>query len=210
MVKLKNKVTYTIGIILAIIVFVTGFLLGITVTQSRYSDIEDFETKLRIDAYNFDVQYLLLQEEPCKFIEDPFSGELYELAQELVALEETRGFDDPNVIRLKNYYSMLEIRNWIFLKTFKEKCGKDYVLNLYFYSNRDCEKCIEQGEILTNLRQKHPEIRTYSFEVEIDNQALNALKELYNIEEVPTIVFGDVTLSGFRTEDELERVLQTL
>ena len=205
--KFSNKVTYIIGIIIAIIVFVTGFLLGLAITQSRYADIEDFETKLRIDAYNFDVQYLLLQEEPCKFIEDPFTEELYLIGAELSALEAERGFEDKDVLRLKNYYSMLEIRNWIFLKTFKEKCGKDYVLNLYFYSNKDCEDCLEQGEILTSLRQKYPKIRTYSFDINIDNKALSALKQLYNVEEAPTMVFDSVTLSGFRTEEELERAL---
>ena len=210
MVKFDKKVTYFIGIILAIIVFVTGFLLGIVITQSRYTDIEDFETKLRIDAYNFDVQYLLLQEEPCKFIEDPFTEELYLLGDELSALEAERGFEDKDVIRLKNYYSMLEIRNWIFLKTFKEKCGKDYILNLYFYSNKNCKDCIEQGEVLTSLRQKYPEIRTYSFDTDINNKALTALKELYNVEEVPTMVFDEVTLSGFRDEEELGRVLLTI
>jgi hypothetical protein len=207
MVKFGNKVIYFIGIVIAIIVFITGFLLGVLTVQSRYADIEDFETKLKIDAYNFDIQYLLLQEEPCKFIENPFNNELYVLAEELINLENERGFENKDVIRLKDYYSMLEIRNWIFLKTFKEKCGKDYVLNLYFYSNKDCEKCIEQGKILTSLRQKYPKIRTYSFDINIDNKALTALKQLYNVKEVPTVVFDDITFSGFRTEEELEKAL---
>jgi len=203
------KVSYIIGIVIAIIIFATGFLLGTLITQSKYSDIEDFETKLRIDAYNFDIQYLLMQQEPCKFIEDPFTEELYVLGDELTNLEKVRGFEDKEVIKLKNYYSLLELRNWVFLKTYKEKCGKDYILNLYFYSNKNCEKCLEQGEILTKLREKYPNIRTYSFDIDIDNKALIALKQLYNIEEAPTIVFDYITLSGFKTQEELEKALNS-
>ena len=124
MVKFAKKVNYIIGVLIALIILVTGFLLGTAVTQSRYTGVEGFETNLKINAFNFDIQYLLLQQEPCEFIEAGLNDELYVVGEQLVSLEEKRGFDNKDVIKLKNYYSILQIRDWLFLKSYKENPGQ--------------------------------------------------------------------------------------
>ena len=92
-------------------------------------------------------------------------------------------------------------------KRVKEKCNADYSLVLYFYSNTDCEKCREQGEVLSSAKEKlekdDMKLKVYSFDGEIGSSVAQALIDKYNITEYPSIVLDGDVFSGFISEDEI-------
>jgi hypothetical protein len=99
------------------------------------------------------------------------------------------GKDNQQVINLKEYYHLLEIRHWLFLKKAKETCNSDNELILFFYSNKgDCSMCEEQGNVLTYMHSKYPEISIYSFDANIENPAIQTMRSLYGASELPVLV----------------------
>jgi hypothetical protein len=140
------------------------------------------------------------------------TSELYQIGARLDFMESEMGQDNRQVLGLKEYYHLLEIRHWLFLKKAKEECNRDYNLILYFYSNKgDCPKCQDQGNVLTYLHRKYPRLNIYSFDVNIDNPALKTIKSLYDIKGTPPIlVINDQTYSGFMTSVEIEAHLEDI
>jgi hypothetical protein len=190
------------------IVFLFGMLLGNYFTQQKIENINMIEENLQLQTQGAELQYLLVLEQPCKYINStPLTNELYSISEKLDYMESQRGESDPDVLRLKNTYSLLQLRHWIFtLKTNKE-CKLNNVPIMFFYSNTgDCPSCKEQGYTLTYLRRKYPDLRVYAFDISTDNPAMETIRSIHKINTTPMLVFPDRTL-GFTTLEELEEIL---
>ena len=62
---------------------------------------------------------------------------------------------------------------------------------LYFYSNKeDCNDCEQQGYVLSYIKKKYPSVRVYSFDINIENQAIDIIKENYDINIAPSVVIN--------------------
>jgi hypothetical protein len=190
---------------LTIIVFLFGVLLGNYFTERKIESLQGIEDNLRIQTEGAELQYLLLLQEPCKYINNtPLADELYSISERLDFMEAQRGEQDTEVLRLKNTYSLLELRHWLFTLRTNEQCRMNQIPILYFYSNQgDCPTCKEQGYTLTYLRKKYPELRVYSFDVSLTNPALDTIKKIYAVNSTPTIILPTERL-GFTSVAELE------
>lgn len=192
------------------LIFVVGIIIGQMITSSKLSRLSDMEQDLKINAMDIELQYLLLAEDPCTAINSTFlTDELYQMGARLDFMERKLGADNPSVISLKEYYSLLELRHWIFSKKTKNECGTDKDLILYFYSNKgDCDQCGEQGFVLNYLHKKYPQLNIYSFDINIDNNALLTVKEVYDVEKAPSLIINNKFYSGFKDKKEIESILK--
>lgn len=199
---------YVLVLALTIVVFLFGILLGNYFTDKKFESVDRIEENLRLQTAGAELQYLLLLEQPCKYINNtPLADELYRIGERVDYMEAQRGENDPDVLRLKNTYSLLELRDWLLTIRTNEECGISQVPVLYFYSNAgDCPQCQEQGYTLTYLRREYPHLRVYAFDVNVENPALDTVKRIHGITETPTIVIGNQTL-GFTTLEEFEMLL---
>jgi hypothetical protein len=210
MVRKINKQRYLLAFFIAAGIFVIGLLVGIVLNEAKFSQINDVEQDLRTKLFDFELQYLLMSERPCELREmGGISEELYRLTDILTELEGDLGKNNPTVSKLKEYYTLLEIRHWLFLKEIKKECYTDYDLFLYFYSNdeEECDECDRQGYVLTYLRKKYPSVRVYSFDIHLDNPSLNILKQIYNVTKVPTIVKDEKVYDHFMDRNEIEKLV---
>ena len=193
------------------LIFLIGILIGYQISNSKMSALEDIEQELRVDTMAIELQYLLLAENPCIALDSaPLSEELYTLGSKLSYMEDKLGPDNPSVLRLKEYYSLLEIRHWLFLKQTKQECDRNYTLIIYFYSKQkeNCPECEEQGYVLTYLRETYPQIRIYSFDFDISNAALDTIKELYIKEQgLPIIIIDNQVYHGFKNKEAMEKII---
>lgn len=193
------------------LIFLVGILIGYQVSDSKMSALEDIEQELRVDTMAIELQYLLLAENPCIALDSTrLSEELYELGSKLSYMEDKLGADNPSVLRLKEYYSLLELRHWLFLRKTKQECDRNYTLIIYFYSKQkeNCPKCEEQGYVLTYLRETYPQIKIYSFDFDISNVALDTIKELYIEEQgLPILIIDDHVYHGFKNKGAMEKII---
>jgi hypothetical protein len=199
------KLKYVLVFGLTVIVFLFGVLLGNYFTERKFESIRGIEDNLRIQTEGAELQYLLLLQEPCKYINStPLADELYSISERLDFMESQRGQQDAEVLRLKNTYSLLQLRHWLFTLRTNEQCHTQQISILYFYSNQgDCPVCKEQGYTLTYLRKKYPGLRVYSFDVSLSNPALDTIKKIYVVNSTPTIILPDDRL-GFSSVTDIE------
>lgn len=213
MVKREIYGRYFIALVFTIVIFITGILVGSLMTGKKVTKIYESERELTTQFLVQDLRNTLLLSEPCKFVESKFvSGELFEIGRRLGALEREKGSSNPDVLSLKKYYTALELNDLLYFRQVNNRCGKKFILNLFFYSNNPerCGKCNDQGLVLAYARTKHENIRTYSFDVDLDSPLIEHLKELYGVTDVPSTVFNEKVYSGFLSDDEVERILKEI
>ncbi|MBI2148699.1 hypothetical protein HYU23_03385 [Candidatus Woesearchaeota archaeon] len=210
MVNREIKGKYFIAFLLTASIFVLGIFLGIIMSDFKMSRIYDYEVGLMTNFLVQDVQSQLINENPCDFVNSGLvSQELFEVGDRVTALEKDLGKKDDRVLSLKKYYTVLQVKDYLFFKNVNEKCNSNYILNLFFYSNdpRVCERCEDQGFVLGYLRADNINIRTYSFDVNLDLPIVKYLISYYNVTVTPTVIFNDKVYSGFISADQLNKLL---
>lgn len=195
---------------ITLIIFGSGFFLSNFLAEKRMAQITAIQEDLRIDILSLETQFSILAQAPCENLnESTLTQELYEISRRLTSIGSTLGRDNPYFLRLKKFYSVLEIKHWLLLKKTAKECDFDIVSIIYFYSDKKtCPDCEDQGYILTNLRAKYPALRVYSFDFDLDLSALQALKSIYFLEKnLPIIIINDKVYYNFKTKKDLEEIL---
>lgn len=205
-----KKYIFTFLITLAI--FVTAFFASSFFSNKRVESVKSIQDTIAIDILSSETQFDLLKEVPCSNVGDSMlSAELSELGNKLSHTENDRGEKDNDVLYLKKYYSLLQVKDYLLSKKLVEKCGvtKKPVFIIYFYSNKgDCPDCEREGYVLTRLKEIYPDLRVYSFDFNLDLSVVDSLKKIYRIKDtMPALVIEDKTYTGFKTLEELSELL---
>ncbi len=197
-----------------LLIFLLGILLGNYLNSLKVTHIDSLQNDLRMDTLALETQSLILSKNPCEVSElTVMSDELYEIGEKLTFMESQLGANHESVKRLKNYYSLIELRHWILLTEANQKCGLGHKLILYFYSNElGCSDCEKQGFVLDHIRKIRSDVKIYSFEYGLDNAAFNTIKNLFKVKssELPVIVINNEKYTGFKDITELESLLDLL
>ncbi|HET9641231.1 MAG TPA: hypothetical protein VFP46_00035 [Candidatus Paceibacterota bacterium] len=177
--------------------------------KARLADLSAMEDQLSIDTLALDTQFSLLENAPCESAASSTTviEKLNDLGSRLAYAESQLGAGNPQVIRLKEQYSLLEIRDYLATKRLAAACGTRPVIVLYFYSNQgDCADCDKAGYALSYLRDTYPFVRVYSFDYNLDLSALQTLIALNRVKhELPAFIISGRKSYGFTTLAELEK-----
>ncbi len=203
---------YIFTFIITSAIFVTAFFASTFFSNKRIENVKSIQDTIAIDILSSETQFDLLREMPCSNIGDTIlSDELSTIGDKLSRTESERGEKDADVIYLKKYYSLLQIKDYLLSKKLVEKCGagKKPVFIIYFYSNQgDCPECEREGYVLTRLKEIYPDLRVYSFDYNLPLTAVDSMKKIYHIKSaLPAIVIEDETTTGFKTLEELSDLL---
>ena len=176
--------------------------------RARIAELSTIEDQLSIDTLSLDTQFSLLEAAPCESTASstPLTGELADFGSRLSYAENQLGSDNEQVIRLKERYSLLEIRDYLITKKIAAACGTKPVMVLYFYSNAgDCSECDKAGYALSYLRDTYPTLRVYSFDYNLDLGALRSFISVLRIKnDLPAFVIGTRVIYGFTSLEDLE------
>lgn len=210
----ERKITkkyYFMTFVITTMIFLIAFLLGFFVNSLNYSGTLNDLSDMKSDLLRYDLQYKLLGEYPCEYVDDmsPIGGEYEEIRFRIAKLENELGKYDERVLTLKEYYSLLEISDFLYFSDLNRKCGTNYDLILYFYSNdKDrCPSCEKQGLVLDVVYQENEGIRIYSFDYDLDMTEINILKDRYKVNSVPSIVINGKLYSGFNDIDKVRALI---
>ncbi len=205
--KFETK-KYVLVFIFTLIIFSAGIALGLFLSSTKIDQIQQLQESFRADSLDIDVQYSLIDQDPCGFVNTgSLTQKIQDIGEKLDYMGSSLGENDTRVIQLKSYYSLLEISHWMFEKKMSANCGHNRNWILYFYSNveSECSDCNDQGFILSHLKKKYGnDIAIYSFDKNLQVDSLSMIKKLYNVNTYPAIVINDKNLSGLQTLDELE------
>lgn len=177
--------------------------------NARIAELTAIEDKLSINTLSIDTQFSLIAATPCESVASTtmLAAELSDLGSRLAYAENQLGSNNEQVIRLKERYSLLEIRDYLLTKQLASACGIRPVTVLYFYSNAgDCSDCDKAGYALSYLRTTYPALRVYSFDYNLDLGALKTLVAITKIENtLPAFVIEGKRSYGFTTLEDLEK-----
>jgi hypothetical protein len=207
-----SLVTRNIFIALGITIVLAG-TIAYTVdylNRARIAELSTIEDQLSIDILSLDTQFSLLEAAPCDSSASSTTliSELTNMGNRLSYTEGQLGSNNAQVTRLKEKYSLLEIRDYLITNELAAACGaKKPVTVLYFYSNAgDCADCNKAGYALSYLRDTYPSLRVYSFDYNLD---LGALKTFIAINKVqrslPAFVINGRHSYGFTSLVDLEK-----
>ena len=203
-----NWKKYVWTFLITVIIFITAIALSNYFSNKKIANLREIEDKISTDIMSSETQYDLLAESSCKDLSgDVLSQELNALAQKLTYTEANLNQNSTDLLRLKTYYTLLQIKDYLLMKKISVKCGTKPVFILYFYT-QDCPECEQQGYVLTYLREQYPNLRIYSFDYNLDNPALHTLISLYKVKDtVPATVINDKVYNGFLDKNKLESYL---
>lgn len=203
---------YTIVLFITTTIFITGLWFSNYLNNKKIEQLKSIESTISLDLLSSEIQFSLLEEQSCKDISTSvLSKELNSLADKISYSESNIGTENNDVISLKKYYSLLEIKDYLLMKKITERCGQKSIFVLYFYKNDNCEDCTKQGYVLTSLREKYPNLRVYSFDYKLDNAAIKAMISIYNVpDNLPALVINGKVHSGFKSIEEIEKTFPEL
>jgi len=209
---MKDKLDWRKYVLVFIITAMLFIIAGYTsnfFNGKKINELKSIQDKISVDILSAETQFSLLEELSCKDVSNSvLSQELASLAEKIAYGETNIGKSDE-IVGLKKYYSLLEIKDYLLMKKISERCGTKSAFALYFYSNKeDCQDCEKQSIALTALRAKYPELRVYSFDYNLEMSAITAMISIYKVSNnLPAIVINGKVYNDFQTTDKLEKIL---
>lgn len=212
-VRLKSlRRIYVIAGIISLVLYVAGIATGYYLQGDIFGIVESDIDKVRSDISTVEQEIPLLSlrgEASCNILptlSTDVNDRLNRILNEIIDLEQNRKTNDA-YNKLLNDYTSLAVRGWILDKDIKQSCGDDSVPTLYFFSV-PCEDCIEQGKILTELREKYGKgFPVFSLNARADQPAIKILTKSFNITETPSLILDSTPIQGFVSKENLDNII---
>ena len=203
---------YVIVLFITSSIFIFGLWLSSNLNNKKIDQLKSIESTISLDLMSSETQFSLLEELSCKDVSTTvLSSELNSLADKITYSENNIGIKNVDVISLKKYYSLLEIKDYLLMKKITDRCGQKSIFILYFYKNDNCDACTKQGYVLTSLRESYPNLRVYSFDYNLDVSAIKAMVSIYKVpDNLPAIVINGKVYSGLKSLEDIEKTFPEL
>lgn len=200
---------YGLTLLITVLIFVSAFYLSDILASKKMQEIRSMQDKIAIDLLSSETQFALLRTATCS--EDGYSvlaPEIAQLGTRLASMESQLGATNADVIGLKKYYSLLQIKDYMLTQELVKNCNFKPLVMVYFYSP-NCTDCERQGYVLNELREKYPLVRIYAFDAELDLSAIKTLQTVLKAPaETPSLVIKNKVLRGFQSIESLETLLK--
>lgn len=199
---------YIIAFIVTLSLFALAFYLSQQLASRKVDQIRMIQDKISTDILSTETRFILLGSSSCKNLEtnDEFetslSGELSEMARRVKFMESQLGYNDENVLLIKNQYALMQIKDYVLQKQLADRCGEKIKTVLYFHS-LECDDCKEQSIVLDEIHDKYPNVRIYWFDADSSTPALGTLRSMFKVTQTPTIIIEDKKYEGLQTLEKL-------
>jgi thiol-disulfide isomerase/thioredoxin len=209
-----NWSKYLFTFIITGLIFSLALYINHLIDNSKVSDIRSIQDAISLNLLSSETQFDLLKETSCKNVNDNIlSTELNDLERKLSYLESS----DPSqnsaeFLYIKQYYELLQIKDFLLMKQLNEKCDLKPIAILYFYGAKsECPDCDKTSTVLSYLRQQYPDLRIYSFDTRLSMSAVQTLAKIYKIQPpYPILVINDEVYQGFKSVDDMKNIIPEL
>lgn len=197
----KNKHSFWQALVIALIIFWTGILIGVLFENSRVSEMQTSFSNSAINISDFELSLKLTFNEntSCKNLETEsvvFADKIY---KESIKLE---SYDNSNKITnrmlfLHREYDFLRILLWKGIIDTKEKCNNSPHTVIYFYDylTNDFNKISTQrtmSNYISEIKNKRKnQVILIPIAVDTDLLSSNIMMKRYNITTIPTILIDE-------------------
>lgn len=210
-----NTKKYVLVFFITLGIFAIIFLFSDYLYQQRLSQVKNIEDNINLNILESEIQYALLADASCDTDESGnplLINEINMLTKRLAYMEDQRGADDAEVISLKKYYSLLQVKDYLLLRERAKQCDAKPLTILYFYSNEgDCDDCTKMGYVLTSMREDYDTLHVYAFDYNLGLSVIETLKSIYKLEDqFPVLIVNRKPYYGFKSREEIEQLIPEL
>lgn len=205
---------YAITLIITIAVFTSGIFFGIFLSRVKVGELQNSVSELEKKRMEQELNLLLADYLPNKTCDVMAYGveemipQINELAREVTFYEETKKFEEKEYAEAKRDYTISQIRYWIYLERLKSSCNLNVTTLIYFYSNRDCDLCRDQGIVLDYVKNMHKsDLMIFAFDTDVELNSIEIIMKSYGIQELPSIIVDGELHQGFVGRDSLEDLI---
>lgn len=210
--------TYLAVGFISLLVFSLGFLLSVLIDDQRIVRVEKATKVQELNYKSLQFQQLYLNTlsnntDSCPVFELSLQSSINTLTASLERLEAYKvsaNFNSAEFEDLTRAYILDNLRYWLFAKKTKELCSLDFATVLYFYSDKKCSICPDQGVILSYYKKLLGD-RLLVFPINADLESSEAsvamLKKRYNVTAYPTIMVGESRHEGVVSKSELMPII---
>lgn len=194
------------------IIFGFTFLLSAIFSNKKISQLKEIQDRIAIDILSTETRYSLLEKTSCDHVvrgeDDEFglSQELNTLARKLKHMESQLGPNDTDVLFVKQYYTLLQIKDFLLMQELDDRCDHDLFTILYFHEG-GCKDCQRQSLTLDEIVDEYPGTRVYWLDLDTPSPAMSTLVSLFEVTEGPTMVIDGEAFKGFVSYDDIEELL---
>lgn len=199
------------SLIIASFLFVGVFSFGYFIAFENYKTIAGDQNQLSQSLISLQLERELMKSSCDNFDLQTFSKELNDMGSMMGQIEEQLGKNNPDVIKQKKIFTMLQIQHYLLVSENNADCNTQTPIILFFYSNE--KKLISRAEvigyIISNYRISHPETMVYSFDYNLDSNLVTTMKRMNGITQPNSVVIGDTVLTNLKNIDELSAISTT-
>jgi len=213
-----SKRRFLLAGIITILMFLVGIMFGMLLDNERYARQTKNEESQKLDYESLQLQYLYINQlseknETCgalsKALERTVS-DLGDLLEKVLEAEDENPIRNPDYGNLYRSYIQSNFKYWLLAEKAKERCDFDSVIILYFFSEKNCDICPDQGVVLTYYKKKYDE-KILIFPVNMDlaeeEPFINLVQSSFNIESLPSLVIDDIVYKGVVSKEKLSEIL---
>jgi len=195
-----KKSSFWQALIIALIVFWTGILIGIFFEDSRIAEITAFYSDSETAISDFEMASNLIFNENlnCEKLNDEakiFADRIYKEAKKLEQYDNSNKITD-RALHLHKRYDLLRTMLWQKIIENKKRCesSTNTVVYLYEYLTTNIGEVSTQktmSNYLTEIKNKNPDIILIPIATDTGILSLEILQEIYNITDSPTIIINE-------------------
>jgi len=193
--KIQSMRRYILSLIIGTLIFILGFILSYSFSYLEYSRISSIQGQSSYTIFLDKLNYSFFNNDPCKnssFLD--VSEDLAFQGRIIDDLENKFGKNDKRVLFRKQFYTLIELEHFEFVKLLNEKCKKNIDTILFFYSNeqKDIARSEDVGRLIGAVgTAKGDSLKVYSFDINLDSELIVLLKEKYGVESSPTLIINE-------------------
>jgi len=206
----KRKLTYMSIVLSITIVFILGIIVGWTMSTSKFTETSKLIKENELNTESFLIEQELFEtlgSQGCNLTNTRLiylSQQLYQLGQVLGTDTAKKDVGESDYNILKRRFHLLQLKTYTITYRFKESCGLDVPIFLFYYSQNPESK--EQGHILDEIVSAYG-ARVFAIEYEYAPE-LRFAEDYYAITMAPTVIMNyEQTFEGFTTKEIFEEAI---
>lgn len=193
-------------ILLLVIVFAIGIIVGRSVSNPELSEVDRFikQSELTTESYLIEQELLAGFEKNCDLARirlATLSEELWKLGKLLGSATAKQDLGAKNYDFLKRKFHLMQIKTYTLYHRLRQDCQVDIPVVLFYYQQRDPQS-LEQGAILDKLVSDF-DVKVFAIEYNYSAE-LRFLEDSYEIVRTPAVVANfDTVRQGLTSYGQL-------
>lgn len=202
---------YALTLVVTVAIFMSGIYFGFFLNKAKENQLQGMILEMEKARSEQELNLLLMEYLPNKtcsamgYEVEKMIPRINELEKQVTYYEENMKFGESSYMETKRDYMMSQIKYWLYMERLKSRCDLNVTTLLYFYSNRDCGPCRDQGIVLDYVKNGHSsDLMIFALDTDLGLNSIDMIMKSYGVSELPSIIVSGEIHGGFVNKTSIE------